>query len=76
MTHSVRIGSRLGRIDCATSDGAAIGTQCDDATEIGIVRRLSTSTETKGAVSRYRRPSILRAGRSVFVGVKLSVDPG
>jgi len=45
--------------------------------EIGIVRRLSTSTETRGVASKCMRPSTSRAGRSVFVDdVKLSVDHG
>ena len=57
--------------------GTATGTLCDDATEIGIVRRLSTSTETKEVVLKYRRPSTLRAVRSDFVDdIKLPVDHG
>lgn len=50
---------------------------CAMMQEIGIVRRLSTSTETKAVVLKCRRPSTSRAGRSVFVyDIKLSVDHG
>lgn len=41
------------------------------------MRRLSTSTETKEVVLKYRRPSTLRAVRSDFVDdIKLPVDHG